>query len=139
MSRDKRWYNMVKIPYVRNFGERKREMREKHERRERWERMGLKAPFYIFLADLGTLKHRRLPRAWLGFRFFLSLSWERAGARGRVLEHAFMLEPKEIRLSVAARLPELVFLPFLISKTPRAIILHLFTFKVKVSFNFTLH
>ena len=87
--------------------------RERRERSERARDLGMEAPFLFFSltwAHWSAVSHARV---WPGSRFFLSLSWERAKARGFALECG----------SKTSRI--LIFLPFLISNAPQVMILHL--------------
>ena len=122
MGKDKWWYKIVKIPYMRNFwGKKERELKEEErkmrEEREN-ERLGLEVPFYF----------SRWPR--------------HAGGQGAMLEHGRVpnssfccpgstLECEALRSSVGtyarAWLPGfiiLIFLSLLFSNAPQVMILH---------------
>ena len=125
-GRDERWQNMVKIPYVRNLGKKRERGRE---RRERWEWTGLEAPFYFFLVDLSTLECRglRSSMAWFLILPFVDFGacWS-TGARARACLHAGAQGAALERGFLTSRI--LISLLLLISNTPQAIVLHLFTF-----------
>ena len=106
---------------MRNFWERRERELEGEERNKREERvserfLGLEALFFIFLTNLGTLEGRGPRSSVARFQILPFAVLGARGAQGRELEHG----------SQTSRI--LVFLLLLISNTPQAIILHLFTF-----------
>ena len=88
MGRDKQWYKMVKILYLRNFWEKKRERlmgkREERERREKIRVLGLEAPFYVFLINLGTMECEEPRSSVSGFQILpfaiLEAHWRAGGS-----------------------------------------------------------
>ena len=133
LGRDKRWYKMVKIPYMRNFlGKEERELeggkkgiREEREMRD-W---GQKPTFLIFLPTQACWSTEGCARVWHGSRSFLPLYWEHFRVQDVVLEHAFALERKELHLNVVLRFLNLVFSSFFDLKYPLGQgFTHLFTF-----------
>ena len=112
---------------MRNFLEKEeRELegeRNERERRET-EKLGLEAPIFIFLTDMGSLECRGCARAWPSSKLFLTLFWEHAGAQGVALKHTSVLEHRELGSSMAPGFQNLVFLPPLIFNAPLAMVLH---------------
>ena len=70
-------YKMVKIPYMRNYWEEKREREIEGKERE----MRDSQPPFIFLVDMSTLEHRELRSSVSGFHI---LSFIVLGARSSV-------------------------------------------------------
>ena len=116
------------MSYMRSLGERRERELERDEREK-----GCKPPFFFF-ANLGTLERRGRARAWPGSRSFHSLTWERAGARRRALEHASTLERRELCSSMASWLIY-IYLHLFTLRSPifNLTIFNLFEFNIRLS------
>ena len=127
---------MVKISYIRNFWEKKRERsrekREEWEKREKVRDRGWKPRFYFSCwprhagAQRVMLERGRVPN--LSFRYSKSTQ-ERTGLRSSV--------PPRLSMEGCARawLPGstiLVFLPFLISNAPQVMVLYTYLHLLKL-------